>query len=89
MPSAEVPYPEPLTTPAPWLALVDAGEEGTSEPAPMPFPGEHWPDLHAVEYTTKLIVLIVLLLALPWLISKLLTNPGEVMRHSGSIPAGA
>jgi hypothetical protein len=42
------------------------------------FPLEGWPAASTVEYLTKLIVLGLLLLALPYLIGKLLTRPGDV-----------
>jgi hypothetical protein len=42
------------------------------------FPLEGWPTAPTVEYLTKLIVLGLLLLALPYLIGKLLTRPGDV-----------
>jgi hypothetical protein len=42
------------------------------------FPGEGWPSLHAVEYCSKLILLILILLALPHLFVKLLKAPGKL-----------
>ncbi len=42
----------------------------------FPLPG--WPAPTTVDYLTKLIVLGLLLLALPYLIGKLLTSPAEV-----------
>ena len=78
---ATSPFPKPLTGPAPWVPLVDAGngEAGGEEP----FPGEHWPRLETIDYISKLIVLLILLLALPWLIQRLLTHPGQVPRQLG------
>jgi hypothetical protein len=69
--------------------LLGKGEDGDGPGAPGPehegpFPGPHWPDLHTVEYLSKLIILIVLLLALPWLVGKLLTDPGEVLSHAAA-----
>ena len=50
---------------------------GAAVPAShFPLPG--WPAASTVEYLTKLIVLGLLLLALPYLIGKLLTRPGDV-----------
>lgn len=70
----------PLTGPTPWWlpehGSVEAG--GASRPSPSnegPFPGESWPSLHAVEYASKLIVLLILILALPWIFKHMLTNP--------------
>jgi hypothetical protein len=80
------PYPRPLTAPPPWLPWLEPAENG--EPGPGkedPFPGEHWPKLETIDYVSKLIGLILLLLALPWLVDKLLSHPSELPRHSAKI----
>lgn len=94
----KAPYPPPLDTPRPsWTELVGEEGEGTEpeEGAPStsttstgPLPGEGWPKLESVDYCIKLITLIVLLLALPWLIGKLLAEPGKASRHAGSFVLG-
>jgi hypothetical protein len=98
MPAADAldPQRKPLAAPPTWLALVPAlGAEGAEpdEPGPgneNPIPGDHLPKLETVEYISKLIVLLLLLLALPWLTGKLLTSPGEVIGHPGvSVGAAA
>jgi hypothetical protein len=89
------PYPPaPLTAPSPWLPLLEPeGEKGRGPGNESPLPGEGWPQVETIEYVSKLITLILLLLALPWLTEKLLTHPGAVSRHSASLaapgPAGA
>lgn len=48
----------------------------------FPLPG--WPAGSTVDYLTKLILLGLLLLALPYLIGKLLTDPASVMVAAGN-----
>jgi hypothetical protein len=85
----------PLAAPPTWLQLLEPAEDGGGQPGPgheHPVPGHHLPRLETIEYLSKLIVLILLLLALPWLVGKLLTAPGDVVGHSGvgvSAAAGA
>lgn len=45
-------------------------------------PGPGWPSQDTVEYMTKLIVLGLLLLALPWLLAKVVSSPGDGMEHA-------
>ncbi|HET7120307.1 MAG TPA: hypothetical protein VFI17_03525 [Solirubrobacterales bacterium] len=47
----------------------------------FPLPG--WPAASTVDYLTKLILLGLLLLALPYLIGKALTSPGTVLAVAG------
>jgi hypothetical protein len=94
----KAPYPPPLDTPRPsWLTLVGedgdgAGPEGetpsTSPTSTGPLPGNGWPKLESVDYCIKLITLIVLLLALPWLVAKLVSEPGRASRHAGAFVLG-
>ncbi|HET6570408.1 MAG TPA: hypothetical protein VFG58_02855 [Solirubrobacterales bacterium] len=89
MPDAASPFPRPLTGPPPWVPLVAPadGEAGAGE---EPAPGEHWPRYETVDYISKLLMLIILLLALPWLFQRLLTHPGDVSRQAaGMAPVGA
>jgi hypothetical protein len=69
--------------PGPWWATLfeESAPTGTA-PAEGSVPGPGWPDLHTVEYLTKLIVLGLLLLALPWLLAKVVTAPGDAMKHA-------
>jgi len=86
MPGSPSTFPEPLTTPPSWLSLLKPGGEAEGD-APVddngPLPGEGWPRLESIDYVNKLILLIVLLLALPWLIGRLLTHPAQVPRQLG------
>jgi hypothetical protein len=77
------PYPPPLTAPPSWLPLLESGDGGpgaaTAEDSAAPasggnFPGEGWPSIETIEYVSKFIVLVVLLLALPAVVSKLLSG---------------
>jgi hypothetical protein len=43
------------------------------------FPRAGWPDMPTVEYLTKLILLGLLLLALPYLLGRLVFHPGDVL----------
>jgi hypothetical protein len=68
------------------LQLLEPAGDGDGQPGPgreHPIPGQHLPRIETVEYMSKLIVLILLLLALPWLVGKLLTAPGDVVGHTG------
>lgn len=47
--------------------------------AAAPFPREGWPSMGTVEYVTKLILLGLLLLALPYLLGRLVFHPGDVL----------
>lgn len=42
-----------------------------------------WPTRGSLDYSQKIITVGLLLLALPWLTSKLLTNPGAVLTGLG------
>jgi len=68
-----------------WTEIV--GGAGASSPIGSieGLPGEGWPPLETVDYALKLITLIVLLLALPWLFSKIISEPGKVSRHAASL----
>jgi flagellar biogenesis protein FliO len=69
------------------LEQTDQGEPaGSSE---NPIPGEHWPDLHTIDYVTKLLVLILLILGLPWLLGRVFTNPTATPEHAAAFAGGA
>jgi hypothetical protein len=80
------PYPPPLDAPPSWLALL--GPAGATGLGPGRIPGPGWPSIETIDYISKFIVLLVLLLALPWLIGKLLTAPQEVSSHSAGLAMG-
>lgn len=64
----------------PWWGLAMDTDRPMQAPAPVshfPLPG--WPAASTVEYLTKIIILGLLLLALPYLIGKLLTSPAEIL----------
>lgn len=82
------PYPRPLTAPPPWPALLEP-EQGEPSGGKGPMPGEGWPKLETVDYANKLIMLVILLLALPWLLGKLISDPGNMSRHAARMAAGA
>lgn len=58
------------------------------------FPPAGWPDMSTVEYLTKLILLGLLLLALPYLLGRLVFHPGDVLEATadramhGPLPGG-
>lgn len=75
-----------------WPAAAKAVPgSGTAEP---PFPREGWPAMSTVEYLTKLILLGLLLLALPYLLGRLVFHPGDVLEAAagramhGPLPGG-
>ena len=87
MPAAS-PYPPPLTAPPSWLSLLESADQGEAGPGAGregPLPGEGWPPIETIDYVSKLLTLILLLLALPWLVDRLLSHPSELPRHSASI----
>jgi hypothetical protein len=64
-----------------------------SEPAPGDYPPSRWPSKEQLTYTKELVTVALLLLALPWLLSKLLTDPGALFaglgkRHVGRAVTG-
>jgi hypothetical protein len=47
------------------------------------YPPRRWPTKDQLTYTKEAITVFLLLLALPWLVSKLLTNPSSVLSGVG------
>lgn len=43
------------------------------------WPPQGWPSLPQLTYTKELITVVLLLVALPWLLRKLTSNPGAVL----------
>lgn len=60
-----------------WLPAESLDPSKAPPVSHFPLPG--WPAQGTVEYLTKLIVLGLLLLALPYLIGSLLTRPSDVL----------
>jgi hypothetical protein len=84
------PYPRPLTAPPPWLSLLEPGQgEPPTSSGKGPMPGEGWPKFETVDYANKLIMLMILLLALPWLLGKLISDPEHMSRHAAKMATGA
>jgi len=83
MPQATLSHPPPLDGTPSWLPLLESADKGGLGPGKIP--GEGWPSIETIDYVSKFIVLIVLLLALPWLIGKLVTSPHDVSRHSAGL----
>jgi flagellar biogenesis protein FliO len=53
------------------------------------YPPSGWPSKDALDYTQKLVTVLLLLLALPWLVYKLVTDPGRVLAGAAKKQAGA
>lgn len=87
---ADSPYPKPLTGPPSWLPLLEPADQGELGPGSEgPFPGEHWPKIETIDYVSKLIILLLLLLALPWLVDRLLAHPSGISKHSADLLGSA
>lgn len=75
----------------PWYeALPYVGPDAAEKAPPashFPLPG--WPAMPTVEYLTKLIILALLLLALPYLIGAVLTRPESLLSGKGGLSAVA
>lgn len=88
-PAEPTPTQSPLKAPPPpWWPALEEGPAGSGSLAGGAIPGEGWPKLETVEYLTKLIVLGLLLLALPWLLAKLVSSPQEASRHAAGAAMG-
>jgi hypothetical protein len=69
-------------TPVPW------DTPGAADGPPAPGKQRHWPPVDwptqaQLDYTQKLITVVLLVLALPWLVGKLVTRPGDVLTAAG------
>lgn len=82
-------YPPSLSVQPSWLELVSEGGEGSAPVGDSPLPGTGWPRLESVDYLNKLIILVILLLALPWLLGKLVSDPGKASRHAAGFAMGS
>lgn len=64
-----------------WWSLADAVDAHAARPAShFPLPG--WPAQSTVEYLTKLILLALLLLAIPYILGNLILRPVETLAAS-------
>lgn len=93
LPAAAPPSPAPLTAPPSWLSLLEPAEdEGGGGPAAgaaeASIPGAGWPRAETVDYLSKLIGLVVLILALPWLFERMLAHPSNASRDSAAVALG-
>lgn len=73
-----------LSAPPSWLPLYEA-QEGDQGADGTGFPGESWPQLQTIEYISKLILLVLLLLGLPWLFAVLLSHPSRLSAHAAAM----
>lgn len=68
----------------PWLgAAAPQGGLPTPAPAGGKYPPAGWPAKESLAYTKELITCALLVLALPWLVVKLITDPGLVLSGLG------
>ena len=82
--------PAAFTSPGPWWneGGGSASPAGASSGNESSIPGPGWPSQATLEYLTKIIMLVILLLALPFLLEKLLTAPHELGAHSAGFATG-
>lgn len=72
----------------PWWGLPSSnGDEPVAAPPVSHFPLPGWPAQPTVEYLTKLIALGLLLLAVPYLLGRLLLSPVELVAEIGAARA--
>jgi hypothetical protein len=74
-PATGWPTPIPWDTPGPGDTPA-AGKQ-------RHWPPVDWPTTAQLDYTQKLITVVLLVLALPWLVGKLVTRPGDVLAAAG------
>lgn len=68
----------------PYAGGLVVGAATPAAPAPAPTMQLRRPTRDQLTYTRELLTVILLLAAFPWLLGKLLTNPGSVLR-SGAV----
>jgi hypothetical protein len=51
-------------------------------------PDRGWFTPERVEYLKNLLQLVVLACAMPWLLGKLLSSPGQLVKHAGRAQVG-
>lgn len=63
---------------------LDQGVNHADRPIPRrSFPPKSWPSREQLEYVIRAITAFLMLLALPWLIKKLITDPGGLFAGAG------
>jgi hypothetical protein len=72
-----------------WPPIGGVAPAAGSSPAspPRSWPPASFPSKAQLDYTQALVLTGLLLLALPWLVGKLLTDPGEVLGSLGRAAA--
>lgn len=69
-----------MTWPPAWDPAADAQPAAASHaPAARGYPPTGWPTRDQLDYTKAAITALLLVLALPWLSYKLVTQPSEVL----------
>jgi hypothetical protein len=68
-------------TPIPWD--TPGGDSAPAAGKQRHWPPVDWPTQAQLDYTQKLITVVLLVLALPWLVGKLVTRPGDVLAAAG------
>lgn len=61
---------------------------GATLGGPHGYPPRGWPSLGQLTWTREAATVLLLVLALPWLVSKLITRPGDVLSGLGARAAG-
>lgn len=73
--NADKPPAMPWPLPPGGRGVGDVGDAGR----PAGYPPVGWPTLGQLVWTKELIVVLLLVLALPWLMRRLLTNPADIL----------
>lgn len=68
--------------PTSWASPPPAGGATGTRPK-RPYPPREWPSMAQLSYTKELITVLLLVLALPWLVKKIATRPGDVFAAAG------
>lgn len=86
-------YPVPLTAPPSWLPLLEHGDGGSGgglgPDLEGAIPGTGWPAAETIDYLYKLLGLLVLVLALPWLFERLLASPRKGSHGAATLSPAA
>lgn len=72
-------------TPIPW----DAPDAQSPAAPQRHWPPVNWPTQAQLDYTQKLVTVVLLVLALPWIVGKLATRPGDLIAAAGRKHVGA
>lgn len=73
----------PHTELGPTYAAATGQRPGERAPRPHPYPPATWPSKEQLTYTKEAVTVLLLLLALPWLVVKLITHPSDVLAGIG------